>query len=482
MKREEIEKVYDEGKEAVVSLVEGLINEFTGKIKVLTERVDELESQLKKNSNNSSKPPSSDGLKRTKRTRSQRKRSGKKSGGQNGHKGKTLKQVETPDELISLSVERCNCCGESLESHDPEGHDSRQVFEIPKISIHVTEYQAEIKNCPHCGTVNKADFPEGVTHKVQYGNYLKSIASYLRNYQLIPLERTKEIFEDIFSVPLSEGTLVNITSKCSESLHEFNKWVIKKLTHSQVVNFDETGVNCGGTLHWLHSAGTELLTSYIIHEKRGSDACDAMGILKEFKGTAVHDHWQSYFKYSCDHSLCNAHHIRELTFVHEHHKQKWAHKMIVFLRELKSEVEKSGEKGKLLELCRMKYYERRYNRILREGFSLNPPPKVEKVKKRGRKKKGKVLCLLERLRDYRKETLAFMYNTDIPFDNNLAERDIRMVKVQQKVSGLFRTISGAEQFCSIRSFVSTVRKQGFNILDALERIFNGEQVYLKFSS
>lgn len=470
MKREDAEKIYDLGKEAVVDLILQLV-----------ERIERLEEQLYKNSNNSSKPPSSDGLKRKPRTRSQRKRTGKKTGGQKGHKGKTLKQVSSPDEIVPLLVERCSCCGEPLDHHVFKGHDKRQVFEIPKISIHVTEYQAEIKDCPHCGKENKADFPEGVTHKVQYGNYLKSIASYLRNYQLIPLERTKEIFEDIFSIPLSEGTLVNITNKCSESLNEFNRWVIKKLAHSRVVNFDETGVNCEGTLHWLHTAGTELLTSYFVHKKRGSKACDAMGILKEFKGTAVHDHWQSYFKYSCDHSLCNAHHIRELTFVHEHHKQKWAQKMITCLCELKCEVENAGTKGNLIEPYRMKYYESRYKRILREGFALNPPPEAENVKKRGRKKKGKVLCLLERLRVYRKETLAFMFNCDVPFDNNLAERDIRMVKVQQKVSGLFRTFSGAEQFCSIRSFISTVRKQEFNILDALERIFNGEQVYLKFN-
>lgn len=470
MKREEIEKIYDLGKDAVVDLILQLLD-----------RIEKLEAQLKKDSHNSSKPPSSDGLKKKQRTRSQRKRSGKKTGGQKGHKGKTLEQSDTPDEIVSLSVGICGSCGKSLEEHAPKDHERRQVFEIPQIDMHVTEYQAEIKDCPHCGAVNKADFPEDVIHKVQYGNYLKGVSVYFRNYQLIPLERAKEIFEDIFSVPLCEGTIVKITQKCAASLTGFRDWVVGKIIDSKVVNFDETGVNIGGTLHWLHSASTPVLTSYFVHNKRGSDACDAMGILPVFKGKAVHDHWQSYFKYSCDHSLCNAHHIRELTFVHEHYKQEWAHKMITFLCELKCEVEKVEIDGKLLEESRMKYYENRYKRILREGFKSNPPPEPEKVKKRGRKSKGKVLCLLERLRDYQKETLAFMYDFDVPFDNNLAERDIRMVKVQQKISGLFRTFSGAEQFCIIRSFISTLKKQGFSILDALEKIFNGEQVFLEFS-
>ena len=470
MKREEIEKVYNSGKDAVVDLILQLFD-----------RIEKLEAQLNKNSHNSSKPPSSDGLKKKKRTRSQRKRSGKKSGGQKGHKGKTLEQVDNPGERVTLSVERCTCCGKSLENHKPKDCERRQVFEIPPISLHVTEYQAEITDCQHCGAENKANFPDNLTHKVQYGNYLKGVATYFRSYQLVPLERTKEIFEDIFSVPLCEGTIVNITKKCAASLTGFHDWLVSKIIGSNVVNFDETGVNIGGRLHWLHTAGTPLLTSYFVHEKRGSDAFEAMGILPAFEGKAVHDHWQAYFKYPCDHSLCNAHHIRELTFIHEHYKQEWAQKMIIFLCELKSEVEKAKIKGKLLEESRMKYYENMYKRILREGFKLNPPPKPEKLKKRGRKKKGKVLCLLERLRDYQKETLAFMYDLNVPFDNNLAERDVRMVKVQQKISGLFRTFSGAEQFCIIRSFISTLKKQGFSILDALEKILKGEQVYLEFN-
>ncbi|MCP4551154.1 MAG: IS66 family transposase [Bacteroidetes bacterium] len=482
MNREEIEKVYDQGKEAVVNLVEGLINEFTAQIQILTNRIEKLESQLAKDSHNSSKPPSSDGLKKKKRrTKSQRKKSGKKSGGQKGHKGKNLEMTDSPDETEKLSLNSCACCGKSLKNIDAKDIDKRQKFEIPKISVYVTEYQAEVKDCPHCGTECKATFPEGITHKTQYGNYLRSIAIYLRNYELIPLERSSEIFEDIFSIPLSEGTIVNATKKCAEALTGFHQWVLDNLIQSQVVRFDETGVNIGGKLHWLHNASTPLLTSYFVHKRRGSEAFNAMGILPVFNGKAVHDHWPAYLKYNCDHVLCNAHHLRELTFVFEHHNQPWAKKMIDLLCEVKAEVEIMEQQGKLIELSQMKKHERKFKRILKEGFNINPPPEPEKMKRRGRKRKGKVLCLLERLRDFQDETLAFMYDLNVPFDNNLAERDIRMVKVQQKISGLFRSFCGAEQFCLIRSFISTVKKQEFSVIDTIEKIIAGEQIYLEFS-
>lgn len=471
MKREEIEKVYDQGKEAVISLIETLIS-----------RIESLEKRLSQDSHNSSKPPSSDGLsKKKRRTRSMRKRSGKKSGGQEGHPGKTLNMSEDPDKKIKLEIKKCQYCSRSLIKIKSKDCDKRQVVEIPPIKVVITEYQAEVKDCPHCGKENTALFPEGITHKVQYGNYLRSLAIYFRNYELLPSERTAEIFEDIFSVPLSEGTLYNTTKRCAEELPGFQKWLKMKLIESEIVHFDETGINIGGGLHWLHSSSTDLLTYYFPHKKRGSEAFDAMGILPYFNGRAIHDHWQSYFKYNCLHGLCNSHHLRELTFVHEVENQKWAKKMIELLCEIKEEAEKLGEKGKLINELLMKRIERKYKRILREGFLANPLPEEKKVKKRGRKKKGKILCLLERMRDHQSEILAFMYYIDVPFDNNLAERDIRMVKVQQKISGLFRSQCGAEQFCIIRSFISTVKKQGLNVIVSISEILKGNPIYLQFS-
>jgi transposase len=481
MKREIIEQIYDQGKEVMVNFVENLLTEFKHQTKDQMNKIENLESKLAKNSQNSSKPPSSDGLKKKKNIKSQRKKSTNKAGGQKGHKGSTLNMSNNPDHVIKLKMKKCGCCGKSLKNIKAKNHDKRQKFEIPKISVHITEYQAEIKDCPHCGIECKADFPEGITHKAQYGNYLYSIAVYLRNYELIPVERSAEIFEDIFSIPLSPGTIVNTTKRCARALYGFQDWVLDKLIHSEVVNFDETGINVGGKLHWLHNASTPLFTSYFVHKRRGSEAFNNMGILPVFKGKAVHDHWSAYFKYDCDHTLCNAHHLRELTFVYEHHNQLWAKKMIDFLNEVKIEVEIAEKQGKLIELSLAKKYVKKYRRILNEGFNINPPPNPDTIKKRGRKAKGKILCLLERLKNYQKETLAFMYDLNVPFDNNLAERDIRMMKVQQKISGLFRSFCGAEEFSLIRSFISTVKKQKISVIDAICNILDGKQIYHEFS-
>jgi transposase len=469
MRREDIEKIYDQGKDAVVDLIVQLI-----------ERIEKLEQQVNRDSHNSSKPPSSDGLQKNKKTRSQRKRSGKKSGGQVGHKGNTLEMTDNPDYVVKLQIKKCNCCHASLHDVQSKVYEARQEFEIPAPAVEVTEYQAEIKYCPYCSMENKAEFPAGITHKAQYGNYLRSIAVYFRNYELLPLERSAEMFEDIFRVPLSQGTVVAASKRCAEALTGFEDWVIEKIKKSSVVNFDESGVNIGGSLHWLHTAGTSLLTTYFAHKRRGSEAIDAMGILPGFSGTAVHDHLPAYFKYSCDHSLCNAHHIRELIFVYEQEEQKWAKNMIDCLLEIKESVESAAVKGKLIKSSLMIQYEKKYKVILRQGFRMNPLPEVDIGKKRGRKKKTKTLNLLFRLRDFQKETLRFMYDLDVPFDNNLAERDIRMIKVQQKISGLFRTSCGAEQFCIIRSFISTVKKQGLNVIEAIHQIMCGNQIYIDF--
>jgi len=482
IKREDIEAIYDQGKEVMVDFVMNLIQEFTAKIAALTERVNDLEKRLAKDSHNSSKPPSSDGLKKKKRTRSQRKRTGKKTGGQNGHPGNTLEMVGTPDHVVKIKVKTCKCCGKSIKGAHKKGYEARQKFEIPAPIVEVTEYQAEITDCPHCGAENRAVFPEGITHKTQYGDYLRSIAVYFRNYQLIPLERNAEIFRDLFNVPLSEGTIIAASARCGEALNGFSEWLIEKIMKTRVVNCDETGVNICGSLHWIHTAGTPLLTAYLAHKRRGAEAIDAFGILSGFTGRAVHDHWPVYFKYLCQHALCNAHHIRELTYMFEHEGQKWAQKMIDCLLEIKQSVDKAREKGKLIEPSQMRIYEDTYKDIVRQGFRKNPLSKEKMIKKRGRPGKTKIQNLLVRLRDFQNETLAFMYDLDVPFDNNLAERDLRMIKVQQKVSGLFRTMTGAEQFCRIRSFISTVKKQGLNVIESIYQIMIGKQIYLNFAS
>jgi len=486
--KEQILTLYKAGPDAVLSFIfhlRDLFNNLRAQIEAQQElidkqqrqlegqekRIQQLEAFINKNSRNSHKPPSSDGLKRIPKVR---KPSGKKPGGQKGHKGTTLQMVENPDIIEVHKVERCGRCGQSLKGKEILGYDRRQVFDLPAIKVEVTEHQAEIKECGGCGTLTTAEFPEEVRHKAQYGPGLKATAAYIKGYGLLSYERAAELFEDLFGVPLSGGTLVNIDQEIVERLEEVNERIKEQILDSPIVHFDETGMRIEGKLHWLHVAGTEEATYYMPHGKRGSQAIEAIGILPSFEGIAVHDGWSSYFNYGCDHALCNAHHLRELTFVHEQDGQRWAKQMIEFLLEVKEKKEKS--KGQRFSVKRIQEFEWRYREIVAMGMAANPPPAQEGKKKRGRKKKSKAANLLDRLRQHEKAVLAFMYAFSVPFHNNLGERDIRMMKVQQKISGTFRSFEGALSFCRIRSYISTVKKQGLNVMSALQDIFSGKQL------
>jgi transposase len=369
-------------------------------------------------------------------------------------------------------VERCQHCGKSLARKKAIKHERRQVFELPVIKVEVTEHWAEIKNCERCGHLTRAEFPEEVRHKVQYGPRLKANAAYLKGYGLLPYERAAELFEDLFGVPLSAGTLVKVDREAGERLQEVNQRIKRHITDSPIVHFDETGMRIEGKLHWLHVAGTEKLTYYQPHAKRGTEATEAIGILPNFRGKAVHDGWSSYFKYFCDHVLCNAHHLRELTFLYEKEAQRWAKRMMEFLLEAKGKRDKC--RGQQFSMKTLQGFEQRYRKILAMGMRAHPPPRQEEGgnKKRGRKKKSKSANLLERLQRHQKATLAFLYDFSVPFNNNLGERDIRMMKVQQKISGTFRSFEGALSFCRIRSYISTVKKQGMNVMSALQGVFS----------
>ncbi|MFQ5641911.1 MAG: IS66 family transposase [bacterium] len=484
MSREEILSIYDKGPEKVIELVEGLLSiihlltdqlqqqEHT--IAILNERVKQLEDQKAKDSHNSSNPPSSDrGRKKSKRNL--RKKSDRSAGGQKGHQGSTLKMVATPDKEIVHRVDRCEDCDISLVDEAVADYQRRQVFDIPPLKIEVTEHQAEIKICPCCGKVIKASFPAGVNQAVQYGNRIKSLSVYLMNYQFHPYDRNREFFEDVFSHSLSVGTLWQANHACYNAL-EVPATVIKQLIiDSAVARFDETGYAVNGKRQWLHVACTPLLTYYLPHPKRGKEAMDEMGILPLYKGTAVHDFWKSYFKYDCKHALCNAHHLRELIFIYEQYDQSWAQEMIDLLLKIKAVVDEAQQTTDYLDQKTIQSFEREYQRILDDGFKANPPPDSSKLpKKRGRQKQSKAKNLLDRLREYQKEVLAFMYDFNVPFDNNLAEQDIRMMKVQQKISGCFRSDEGAKIFCRIRGYISTVRKQRINVLEAIQMAMEGK--------
>jgi len=475
--REEILSVYAAGPEAVVSMVEGLVNQFNSYIAQLENEVIQLKedvARLKRNSRNSSKPPSSDGYQKPSPKSLRKKQKGKKSGGQNGHRGHTLQKVKKPDKIIPHKVHTCEKCNRSLKDEPVKGIEKRQVFDIPPIKIAVTEHQGEIKECT-CGHITHAKFPEEASQPTQYGNQFKSILVYLNHYQLLPLERTKELCEDLFGHSISEGTIFNVGASCFSSLNSFEESVKNQLIESPVVHFDETGIRINGKTKWLHVASTDRLTCFEAFDKRGQEAMDAMGILPYYMGSAIHDHLKAYFKYACDHGLCNAHHLRELIFIVDHYKQPWAKKMKGHLIDIKKAVDKRKRKAKSLKAEDIKKFEQKYNRILREGFEANPKESMPvSTGARGRKKQTKAKNLLDRLKDFKKETLAFMKDFCVPFDNNQAERDLRMTKVKMKISGTFRSQKGSDIFCRIRAYTSTTRKNSKNVFEAICHAMKGK--------
>jgi transposase len=470
MSRAEIRAVYAQGEEAVVELVEGLLK----RIEVLETRLDEVEGRLSKHSKNSSKPPSGDGF--VKRTSSLRGKSQKKSGGQPDHPGQTLEWSSQVDEVIEHRVEQCAGCGASLGATLAEQVFARQVHDIPAISLKVSEHRVEVKCCAACGQVNEGQFPESLSNLVQYGPRLRGVMVYLMEGQLLPSERTVELLSDVLGVEVSEGTLYNVREQCFQQLESMTTEICDALLDSEVVHFDETGLRVNSKLWWLHVASTDALTYYFIHPKRGKEAMDEMGILPQYQGKAMHDGWKSYLLYACVHFLCNAHHLRELQFIVERHQQLWAFSMSLLLVTIYAQVEEAKAAGQTaLPPEQLSAFETRYQAILEEARRVNPPlPPPETAKPRGRPKQSPPQNLLGRLSAQRTSVLGFMYDFTVPFDNNQAERDVRMAKLKQKISGCFRSTQGAKMFCRIRGYLSTLRKQGHNVLDALVALFSGE--------
>lgn len=468
--RDEIREVYRQGEDAVITLVEGLLD----RIESLESRLSEVESQLKKNSRNSHQPPSSDGFK--KRTKSLRQKSHRPSGGQPTHPGKTLEWSETVDAIVVHRVEQCHDCGHSLAVVPATDLEARQIHDLPALSLQVIEHHCEEKLCPHCGCINHGSFPSEVSAPIQYGPRLKGLSVYLMDGQLLPSKRVQHLLNDVYSCHLSEGSLYRYRAECYNRLEQIESQIKLGLLQSAVTHFDETGFRIMAKPQWLHVACNSTLTYYFPHPKRGRDAMNEMAILPEFKGISVHDGWSSYRQYGCHHALCNAHHLRELQSVVERFGQTWARKMMALLSQMNQRVRHRRDYGlHSLPEDTLVQFEGRYRSLIASGLRVNRPKSIEtdKTRKRGRLKQSPPKNLLDRLNRYQSQVLAFITDFRVPFDNNQAERDLRMMKVKQKISGAFRSEEGAKQFCRIRGYLSTLRKQGNDVLKALQLLFMG---------
>lgn len=449
-------------------------------IEVMIFLVTVLTNRLGLNSRNSSRPPSSDfgqgkkGNGRNAKDDQKKKAAGKrKPGGQPGRDGVTLELVTDPDEIIPLPIDRRTLPrGAHYRTGDIE---IRQVFSV-RIKRFVTEYQAEVLMDEN-GNRYVASFPEEIRNKTQYAAEVKAHAVYLSQYQLLPYERIAQYFAELIDLPISSGSLCNFNQKAYDLLEAFDALAKQKLIESTiltetVVNADETGINVSGDTLWLHVASNEKWTYFFPHSARGKEAMDEIGILPCFKGVLCHDHWKAYFRYEgCLHALCNAHHLRELTRAGEQDQQRWAKQMKKLLCEMRDAVAAAG--GALSE-TQAKPYIKRYRRILTQGDKECPRNTQRADGKRGRIAQSKSRNLLDRLKNYEAETLRFLSNPEVPFTNNLGENDIRMTKVQQKISGCFRSMNGAKIFCRIRSFLVTCRKHGGSPAKALSDLFQGK--------
>ena len=437
-----------------------------GEITALMARLAELERRLGLNSSNSGKPPSSDGLKKPPRVSSLRESSGRKSGGQKGHPGETLRRVEIPDATIHHYPQACAACGEPLTAAMATDHVARQVFDVPEPKpLIVTEHRAHGCRCSACGTQTRAAFPEGVAAPVQYGKRIEAFVLYLLHYQLLPEKRLAALMADLFGVRLVTATIARISQDCAERFQGFADAVRDHVAAAPVKHMDETGFRIGGKTQWLHIASTLWLTLYRISPKRGS-------LLAKVTGIVIHDHWKPYYTMTgVLHALCNAHHLRELKALVEIEKEDWARNMQRLLRRACHATNLAREQGVSLNPRLIALFDRCYDAILAQGLAFHAAqPALAKARRRGRPPRRIGHNLLLRLSIRKQDVLRFLTDPSVPFTNNLAEQDGRMMKLRQKISGGFRSEDGAKDFAVIRAVFSTARKQGWNMLQTLNSV------------
>ena len=442
----------------------------------LEARIKELEEKLGMNSSNSSKPPSSDN--KLSKKKATQKNSEKRRGGQKGHKGNFLKKVEIPNKVVPLKSKVCKYCHKDIADVPSIKIEKRQLFDIPQIEIEVTEYQSHKVCCPHCQTMNQEKFPINVKATTQYGDNIKAWVSYLNAHHMLPYERIAELIEDMVKHKISTGTIYNFLSESYNNLEAFEERLKKELLKEEIVHADETGVNVQGNLKWIHIASSNSAVHYGVHNKRGHEAMDAIDILPNYQGVLIHDHWSPYLHYNnITHSFCNAHILRELQSQIDNHDKLWAKELQTLLKKANKivKIHKEEQKTSLSNEIRDKII-KEYEKITSKAIKEYPPPK--KSNKRGRPKQEKGKNLLDRLIKHQTETLRFIDDFRVPFTNNLAERDLRMIKVKQKISGTFASFKGAELFCRIKSFIATLKKNSLSVLDGLRDSFTFQHMRL----
>jgi transposase len=455
--RDEIHSIYLQGEEAVVALI----------LQILA-RLTRLEEQVAKNSGNSSKPPSSDGLTKAPlapmNTRSLRKKSGKKPGAQSGHAGNTLVQVDQPDQVVMHRPNCCPDCHSCLTAAVPDSICRRQLFEMPDPKVVVTEHQLVTVTCPRCGKRCSSSFPAGIEQPVQYGPNLLGFAAYLNCVHLLPFARCAQVVQDVTGAPFSPGSLDRALKVAHQKLEPFEVALKSALATVPLKHVDETGSRVSGKLNWFHVRCTKTLSWLFRHEKRGAAA---VADLADYAGTLVSDFWSSYVKLGCRHLFCGAHLLRELTFLHEVNKEMWASELIMLFEDALAACHRARDRG-AKALWSAGHFCSEFDQIVRKGLHANP--RLEKGAA------SKARCLLERLTRHRDGYLRFLKDLSLPFTNNEAERDLRMIKVKGKISGCFRTSEGADRFCRIRSYIVTCQKQKLPTIDCLRSLFGGTPV------
>lgn len=447
--------------------------ELKAEVATLKTEVTELRGQLAKNSRNSSIPSSAEGLKRTK---SMRKKGTRPPGGQPGHSGSTLKKTPHPDHIVDHPLPTvCDACGAALTGAITT--EARQVFDLPPVAMEVIEHQIHQMRCT-CGKTHRSEFPGDVVAPTQYGHGVKALAVYLTQHHMLPVARTAHLLSDLYGLSISAGTVQTMIGEAGTRLAPTVARIADAVAQAEVAGADESGYRVAGKLNWLHTAVTHTLTWMGVHAKRGKIAFEDFGLLYRLKGTLVHDGWASYRELDCMHALCNAHHLRELTFVHEECRQPWAKHMIDLL--VAAHHETVATQGKRLTVMRIQAIRAEYDAVLAEGEAANPAQPSSG--KRGRTAQSVPFNLWRRLRDHADDVLRFTTDPLVPFSNNLAEQAIRMPKVKHKVAGCFRTTAGAQAFCTIRSYLATLQKQHFDLFSSLVQAFQGNVPQPRFST